>query len=186
MSQLDVFDAADVRCKSRHREGDAIAAQLARIGVLFERWEAKAQLADQATDDEILRAYAEPVRRLKAQYGFATADVIAVTPDHPQRHELRRKFLDEHTHSEYEVRYFVDGRGLFYIHSGPEVHAILCEKGDLISVPAGATHWFDMGEKPSLRCIRLFTNPEGWVARYTQDPIAARFPMLDDILGTTR
>ena len=186
MSVLAVFDAASVRLLHTHRDAGDIAARLATAGILFERWQATAPLAAGASDAEILDAYADSVARLKSQYGFATADVIAVRPDHPQRQELRRKFLDEHTHSEFEVRFFVDGRGLFFLHRDATVFAILCEKGDLLSVPAGFTHWFDMGEHPSLRCIRLFTKPEGWVAQYTGDAIAGRFPTFDDFLGLIR
>jgi 1,2-dihydroxy-3-keto-5-methylthiopentene dioxygenase len=183
---LAVFDAATARLLHTRDEPGAIAAELWAAGVLFERWRANAMLDADASDEVILRAYGDSVQRLKTRYGFAAADVIAVRPDHPQRQQLRSKFLDEHTHSEFEVRFFVDGRGLFFIHRDDKVYAILCEKGDLLSVPAGFTHWFDMGEAPSLRCIRLFTSAEGWVAEYTGDPIAARFPSFDDFLELTR
>ena len=48
--------------------------------------------------------------------------------------------------------------------------------GDLVRVPAGMPHWFDMGPRPRFTAIRLFTNPEGWVAHYTGSDIARRFP----------
>jgi len=56
----------------------------------------------------------------------------------------------------------------------------LCEKDDLISVPANTKHWFDMGPNPVFTAIRLFNNPEGWVARFTGDAIAEEFPLLDN------
>jgi enolase-phosphatase E1 len=123
--------------------------------------------------------------------------VVSLKPDHPDREALRAKFLNEHTHSDYEVRFFVDGQGLFYIHKAGRVYATLCERGDLISVPADTPHWFDMGPRPDFKCIRLFTTPEGWVARFTESDIAGRFPpsrqlaplvvraILIDIEGTT-
>ena len=89
---------------------------------------------------------------------------------------LRRKFLDEHTHAEDEVRFFVEGEGTFYLHLGGRVFRTLCCRDDLISVPAGTPHWFDMGPAPRFAAIRLFTNPEGWVARFTGSPIAEGFP----------
>jgi 1,2-dihydroxy-3-keto-5-methylthiopentene dioxygenase len=52
----------------------------------------------------------------------------------------------------------------------------LCERGDLISVPAGTRHWFDMGPAPRFTAIRLFTTPAGWVANFTGEPIARGFP----------
>ncbi len=57
---------------------------------------------------------------------------------------------------------------------------MLCEKNDLISVPAGTKHWFDMGEEPHFVAIRLFNNPEGWVAKFTGDAIAKSSPGLED------
>ena len=89
---------------------------------------------------------------------------------------FRKKFLDEHVHSEDEVRFFVRGQGLFVIHANGRVYSVLCEKDDLISVPANTRHWFDMGPNPSFTAIRLFNNPEGWVANFTGDEIASRDP----------
>ena len=59
-----------------------------------------------------------------------------------------------------------------------EVLQVLCEADDWISVPAGTKHWFDMGAEPSFCAIRFFDNPEGWVAQFSGDPIADRFPRL--------
>nr|MBP7958713.1 acireductone dioxygenase [Thiopseudomonas sp.] len=108
--------------------------------------------------------------------------VISLDEKHPQKDELRAKFLDEHVHSEDEVRFFVAGRGLFSLHIDQHVYAVLCEKGALISVPAGSKHWFDMGEHPRFTALRLFNNPEGWVAQFSGDTIAQHFPTLDDLL----
>ena len=102
-----------------------------------------------------------------------------MNPDHPDKNAFRQKFLDEHTHSEDEVRFFVRGHGLFVIHSDDRVYSMLCEKDDLISVPADTRHWFDMGPNPEFTCIRLFTDPEGWVGHLTGDNIADRFPLLE-------
>lgn len=157
-------------------DGDAIAAELDAVGVRFERWEADAPLPLGAPQEDVLQAYRKQVDKLKAECGFATADVISLKPDNPNREELRKKFLSEHAHTEDEVRFFVDGKGLFCLHIGDKVFAVLCEKQDLISVPAGTRHWFDMGPEPELTCIRLFTNPEGWVANYTGAVIADGFP----------
>lgn len=162
------------------RDPDAISAALATIGVTFERWLADRELPVDADQTTILAAYQAPIERLKAAHGFQSADVISLGPDHPQKSELRNKFLSEHTHGDFEVRFFVDGQGLFYLHPDERVFVVWCERGDLISVPANVRHWFDMGESPRLQCIRLFTTPEGWVADFTGDPVARRFPNFDD------
>jgi 1,2-dihydroxy-3-keto-5-methylthiopentene dioxygenase len=159
-----------------------IATRLKRIGVQFERWQTDKELAEDANQEAILASYADSIERLKRQYGFQAADVISVALDHPDREALRQKFLAEHTHSDFEVRFFIDGRGLFYLHPDAKVYAVLCEAGDLISVPAGIKHWFDFGERPNLKVIRLFTTPEGWIANYTRSDIADRFPRLEEYL----
>ena len=57
--------------------------------------------------------------------------------------------------------------------------------GDLISVPAGTTHWFDMSERPSFVALRFFTREDGWVAEFTGDRIAERYPAMQP-LGEAR
>jgi len=187
MSVLTIYDAADASTdpgtdpgtEASYRDVEAIAARLADIGVLFERWQADRELAPAASNEEVIDAYRGPIERLMRDYGFQSVDVVALHPEHPDRAALREKFLDEHTHGDFEVRFFVDGRGLFYIHHADKVYAVLCERGDLISVPADTTHWFDMGQRPSFKAIRLFTTPDGWVASFTGRDTARRFPDFD-------
>ncbi len=157
-----------------------IAATLAEVGVQLERWDASEPVAAGASQEDVIAAYRPQIDRLMAERGYVTVDVISVSRDHPQKDELRAKFLDEHRHAEDEVRFFVAGRGLFTLHIEDMVYAVLCEKNDLISVPAGTRHWFDMGEQPSFVAIRLFNNPDGWTAQFTGERIADQFPRLDD------
>ena len=161
---------------------DDIRDRLAEHGVRYERWPTR-ELPQDADPEQILAAYQEEVARLKAECGFQTADVVSLSPDHPDKDAFRQKFLDEHTHSEDEVRFFVRGQGLFYLHFGDQVYALMCREGDLISVPDGTRHWFDMGPEPSFTCIRLFTNPEGWVANFTGDAIAGQLPRYEALAG---
>ncbi len=106
--------------------------------------------------------------------------MISLYPEHPDKDALRKKFLDEHSHSEDEVRFFVDGQGLFALHIADKVYAVLCEGGDLISVPASTTHWFDMGPNPNFKVIRVFDNEKGWVANFTGSDIASKFARLEN------
>lgn len=180
MSELNIYPDDNPQRAETYTDYAAISERLQAQGVRFERWEANAPLADDATQEEVIAAYRADIDRLMAENGFQGVDVVSLTPDHPDKQAFREKFLDEHTHSEYEVRFFVDGHGLFYLHLGDKVYAVLCEKGDLISVPAGTAHWFDMGPNPRFKAIRLFTNPEGWVANFTGSDIAKRFPALEN------
>ena len=157
-----------------------IGEELGRIGILIERWEARHEVADDADEENIIAAYRSEIDRLVDERGYKTYDVVSMHPQHPDKDEFRRKFLDEHTHSEDEVRFFVRGQGLFVIHANDKVYSILCEKDDLISVPANTKHWFDMGPNPSFTAIRLFNDPEGWIANFTGDGIAGRFPLLEN------
>ena len=184
MSLLTVHPENEPESAEIIRDFNGIANRLSEIGVQFERWEAGCLLGPDATQETVLSAYREPVERLQRLYGFQSADVISVTSNHPQKNELRGKFLSEHVHGDFEVRFFVEGRGLFFLHPDDRVYAVLCEQGDLISVPAQVKHWFDMGAEPDLKCIRLFTTPEGWVAQFSGDPIADGFPKLEAYLAT--
>ncbi|MDA3922599.1 MAG: cupin [Salinisphaera sp.] len=185
MSQLSVFHESDTDTPVfESRDVQAIAAELDKVNVLFERWPAEHALAADATAEQIGDAYADDIQRLQEQFGYATWDVIGIHPAHPDKDTMRAKFLDEHTHSEDEVRFFVDGAGLFTLHIGDHVYATLCEANDLISVPAGTQHWFDMGGAPSFKVIRLFNNQEGWVAKFTGTDIARDFrPAGEAMLG---
>ena len=161
-------------------DAEQITKELGEIGIRFERWEAGEELPAEADNDAIIAAYRDHLDRLVGERGYRTFDVVSMHPGHPEKDAFRRKFLEEHTHSEDEVRFFVRGQGLFVIHENGRVYAMLCEKDDLISVPANTRHWFDMGPNPSFTAIRLFNNPEGWVASFTGDRIASRFPKLDN------
>lgn len=174
MSHLEVFAENGVLLSTTD-DGDAIAGHLRKIGVTFERWPTRDVSGD------ILAAYAPEVAQLKASGGYNSVDVVSVIPDHPDRNAMRQKFLREHTHAEDEVRFFVRGSGLFTLHAGDRVWNVECCEGDLMSVPAGMTHWFDMGPRPDFTAIRMFVNPDGWVAQFTGDPIHERFPRYERV-----
>lgn len=180
MSTLYIYsdkDAGEPLVETRDLQ--EIARLLKEEGVRFEQWEAGFAISDHSTTEEILEAYRDAISKLMAEGGYQTADVINMYPSHPDKMALRQKFLDEHQHSEDEVRFFVKGDGLFYLHLNDKVLAVKCCSGDLISVPADTKHWFDMGDTPNFTAIRIFTNPEGWVAKFTGDKIASEFPRYE-------
>ena len=156
-----------------------IAAELARIGVRFEQWQSGTVLQPGAAPEVVMDAYRADIDRLIAEKGFRSVDVVSITPAHPDREAMRRKFLDEHFHKEDEVRFFVDGSGLFSLHVGGKVYEIRCERGDLIGVPDSTLHWFDMGPEPRFIAIRFFTEPDGWVGHFTGSDLAQRFPRYE-------
>ena len=182
MSRLTVYREDDpARLELDTTDGDQIALTLRAIPARFERWQASEPLPRDVSDAAVIQAYRADIERLKAECGYQAVDVVRCLPDNPSRQELRRKFLDEHVHDEDEVRFFVEGAGVFFLRAAGKVHALRCERGDLLGVPAGTRHWFDMGPAPCFTAVRLFTAPAGWVARFTGDPIAQRFPVFENL-----
>jgi 1,2-dihydroxy-3-keto-5-methylthiopentene dioxygenase len=179
MSELRIPDESRVL-----HDWNEIATFLEARGVRFERWTAAAALAADASPDDVLAAYATDIERLQREEGYKACDVISVNSETPNLAQVRVKFMPEHTHSEDEVRYFVEGSGIFWFHlADSPVFAVHCEKGDFLSVPANTPHWFDFGPTVHVKCIRLFNDPAGWVANYTGSGIDARYNPVYE--GTT-
>ncbi|MGQ9866474.1 MAG: 1,2-dihydroxy-3-keto-5-methylthiopentene dioxygenase [Pseudanabaenaceae cyanobacterium] len=145
-----------------------IASYLAQIGVDYACWGVRS-LPEEATPADILAAYGPEVEQLKAQGGYVTADVVDVKPDTPGLAEMLAKFNREHWHAEDEVRFAVAGHGLFHLHpeTGPVV-AVEVGPGDLLVVPQGIRHWFDLCGDRRIRAIRLFREVSGWTPHYTE------------------
>jgi 1,2-dihydroxy-3-keto-5-methylthiopentene dioxygenase len=163
--------------ENRTLEDDsAIAAFLAEHGIEYERWTGGPAIASSATSEAVLEAYAGKIAQLKARGGYVTADVIDVTSATPGLEGMLARFNSEHWHDEDEVRFIVEGRGLFHIHPahGP-VFAIEVEAGDLIRVPRGTHHWFDLCADRRIRAIRLFQDPSGWTPHYTSSGVDRGF-----------
>lgn len=183
MSALTIYNEDGEALGATITDHENMAKALAEINVQFERWQASQPLAADAGQDEVLAAYKSDIDKLNEQYGFQSVDVVALQADNPKKAEMRGKFLDEHIHKDFEIRFFVDGSGVFYLHANNQVYVTLCEKGDLISVPANTTHWFDMGENPSFKCIRFFTTENGWEGHFTGSDIAKGYPSFDEYVA---
>ncbi len=156
----------------RLEDPDEIKAYLASIGIGYKRWKPAQALAEQSDTEEILQAYAEEIQALKREGGYVTADVIDVKPDTPGLDAMLAKFSREHWHDEDEVRFILEGHGIFHIHpqEGPVI-AIEVESGDLIRVPRGTWHWFDLCGDKRIRAIRLFQDASGWTPHYTESGV---------------
>ena len=170
---------AQIKIEEENRTiGDAaeVASYLASLGIEHERWTPAHPLPDSATADDVLAAYAPEIERLKARGGYVTADVIDVHAQTPGLEAMLAKFRREHWHDEDEVRFIIEGRGIFHFHprTGPVV-ALEVEAGDLIRVPGGTWHWFDLCGDRRVRAIRLFKDPAGWAPRYTESGVDARY-----------
>src|SRR5215475_2869523 len=154
------------------QEHDEVREFLAGIGIDYEYWEPPTGVAPDASAEQILGAYAKQINELKSHGGYVTADVIDVNHATPGLDAMLAKFNIEHRHNEDEVRYIVSGRGLFHIHPQKgSVVAIEVEAGDLIRVPRGTLHWFDLCGDRRIRAIRLFQDRSGWTPHYTNSGV---------------
>lgn len=173
----------------RTDDAATIAAELKAHGVEFSQWPHSPQFYRDSNHDEILAAYSQEIDEIKARGGYRLVDVAVLLrpgdtdPGWTYRaNKARNIFFNEHRHTEDEVRFFIAGRGCFYLHLDGRVLAVVCEAGDMLSVPTGTLHWFDMGKCPDFVTIRFFEEEDGWVGHFTGNCISAAFPTLDDLL----
>lgn len=149
-----------------------VSAMLAPHGIVYERWDIEKlagspQPEDKTPQEHVLAVFSDEVERLCKERGYQTADVIALKPDTPNLDALLAKFDKEHTHTEDEVRFVVSGRGIFIIRGKDEqLYDVEVHPGDLLAVPEGTQHWFELCEDRQIQCIRLFSEMSGWVAHY--------------------
>jgi len=166
---------------------DAIQAALAPLGIAVKHWptgddpELKRLLARPALSDAekeaVLGGLDHYFQTLKDEAGYQTRDLIVLHADVPNLDALLAKFDQCHTHDDDEVRYIVDGDGVFgfVLPDGAQVH-LTVQAGEYINVPADTEHWFYLTSQRRIKAVRYFTSTEGWTPRYTETairPVAA-------------
>lgn len=155
---------------------ESIKKIIGKYNIYLARWEASKPLHNDSNQEEILAAYEHELKPFMEKNGYVTADVINVHPGTPNLSAIREKFMKEHTHSEDEIRFFVDGEGIFWFHfDDGEVYSVTCSAGDFMSVPKNYKHWFDLHPKYFVKAIRIFSNMEGWTPNYTNSNIDASY-----------
>jgi 1,2-dihydroxy-3-keto-5-methylthiopentene dioxygenase len=155
---------------------ESIAEYFVNCGVRYDSWTAEHPVEANAPAEEILQAYASEIDKLKALGGYVTADVIDVNAQTPGLDAMLAKFNREHWHDEDEVRFIIQGHGLFHVRPREgQVVSIQVEAGDLILLPKGTWHWFDLCTDRRIRAIRLFQNPSGWTPYYTDSGVDRNF-----------
>lgn len=142
---------------SRQSQAPLQLENLARVGVMYEHLE-----LDPA-------AYQPALDRLKAARGYVEQDIVELHPETPDLEVLCEKFIDEHLHTDDEVRYVLEGEGIFDIRSiDDDWMRVTVECGDLLVVPADLHHRFLLTERKQIRCVRLFKDRSGWVPHYRE------------------
>jgi 1,2-dihydroxy-3-keto-5-methylthiopentene dioxygenase len=113
--------------------------------------------------------YRAPVDRVKAERGYVEEDIVELSPATPNLEAICAKFVDEHHHDDDEVRFVLEGAGIFDIRSRADRYMrVQVEQGDLIVVPKHRHHRFMLTEQRTIRCVRLFKDTSGWVPHYRQ------------------
>ncbi|WP_457642177.1 1,2-dihydroxy-3-keto-5-methylthiopentene dioxygenase [Persephonella sp.] len=150
---------------------------LERYGVTYERWgvdrlsenlKSNYELSEEE-QQAIINAYKEELEKLKKEKGYITEDIVVLSEKTPNLDALMEKFKREHHHVDDEVRFVVDGSGIFPIKIEGRIVEVHVEPGDLIVVPAGARHWFELDDQRKIKCIRVFKTPAGWEAIYNEN-----------------
>lgn len=178
MSSLSVYhhSSPDVPDKVLSH-GDDISATLAVVGVAFERWPVVTPVQPGSSRAQVLDALGPQLDELMSARGFAAFELLSLDTAQSYQEQAPAAALQEQRNVEPEAHWFVAGRGLLNLHVGDYVYAVLCEKGDLISLPAGTRHWLDTGDFPRLAALCLRKGAVGVCA--TDDDIASRFPRLE-------
>jgi 1,2-dihydroxy-3-keto-5-methylthiopentene dioxygenase len=157
-----------------------IGDELARAGLAWGRWPVR---HFEGSDAEAVRtAYGEEIAALRERFEVRSADRVRLAPGHAGWPALRAQFLAEHTHSDAEIRFFLEGAGLFYLRSGEGYLGLLCEAGEWVALPAGTRHFFDAGAEPDFDALRLFADPQGWIAQPADDSSLPALPLFDDFV----
>lgn len=159
-----------------------IGRELAPLGIQLHHWELssdphiRALITKPILNDEeketILKAHDHYFNKLVKDAGYQTRDLIAIHSDIPNLDQMLAKFDKCHTHAEDEVRYIIDGDGVFgFVRPDGSQVELLVEPPEYINVPVGTEHWFHLTATRRIKAIRYFTSTAGWTPEYTGTPI---------------
>lgn len=159
----------------------SIQDELAPLGVTLSRWptpkkEGVELLDKEALSDEekakALEGLDSYFEKLKEEEGYVSRDMIAVSSATPNLDALLEKFVSPHTHDDDEVRYIVDGEGIFgFVRPDGSQVELKVEKEDYINVPKDTEHWFRLTDSKRIKAVRYFSGMDGWSPKYTKTEI---------------
>jgi 1,2-dihydroxy-3-keto-5-methylthiopentene dioxygenase len=168
---------------------DAIAAELAPLNIQLSHWPVgddallQALLQKAALDDsekeQVLQRIDRYFQQLKAAAGYTCRDLVVLHPNVPNLDTMLAKFNKVHTHADDEVRYIVEGEGIFgFVQPDGTQVELTVQPEEYINVPAGTEHWFYLTETKRIKAVRYFIGTEGWVPEYTGTPIKLSQPAV--------
>lgn len=132
------------------------AEELGKLGVLY--WSIPVAASEQE------------LARIKRERGYVEQDEVTLSTETPNLDAICAKFDKEHHHTLDEVRFVVEGEGIFDVRDESDRWVrIQVEAGDLIIIPANKYHRFYLTPSKAIRCVRLFLNTEGWAPLYRDE-----------------
>ena len=109
------------------------------------------------------------IDRIKRDRGYVEQDEVSLSRETPNLDAICAKFDKEHYHTLDEVRFVVDGEGIFDVRDTTDRWVrIEVDAGDLIIIPARTYHRFYLTAAKNIRCTRLFLNHDGWAPLYRE------------------
>lgn len=158
-------------------KGNEVVDYLQTQDVIYEKWGVERLTGElkenyTLTDEQkqqIIESFRPEIADLSSRRGYQTEDIIVLSDATPNLDTLLDKFKEEHHHTDDEVRFCVDGHGIFTLKANDgRYFDVVMEPGDLISVPAYTRHWFTLCDDRKIKCIRIFVTPAGWEAIYEE------------------
>ena len=181
MSSLTVYHQSSPEYPNKlltHLED--IASTLADVGVQFSQVPVQQPVTAGTASDELMAACRVQIDQLLSQHGYACAEVLSLCDERGEGSELARSLRAEQCCQPAHLHYYLAGRGLLALHIGEYVYSLLCEKGDLLRLPADTAQWFDGGEHPRFAVLRLFDSAQVPDFVPVAGDFAAAFAGLDD------
>ncbi|MGL5876255.1 MAG: 1,2-dihydroxy-3-keto-5-methylthiopentene dioxygenase [Xenococcaceae cyanobacterium] len=162
-----------------------ISRELSSLNIQLDRWsvgedtQLRQLLAQESLNleekERVLAALDTYFEQLKQTDGYQSRDLIALHPGIPNLDEMLAKFDRIHTHADDEVRYIVDGEGIFgFVRPDGSQVELTVQPEEYINVPAGTEHWFYLTTARRVKAIRYFIDTAGWVPQYTEKEIRFR------------
>jgi 1,2-dihydroxy-3-keto-5-methylthiopentene dioxygenase len=170
---------------TQYAQLDDIARELAPLNVQLNRWSvgdepeirrllARDTLSD-AEKEQVLQALDGYFEELQRTAGYQSRDLIVLHPQVPNLDALLAKFNRCHYHTDAEVRYIIDGEGVFgFVRPDGSQVELTVQPEEYINVPANTEHWFYLTPARRIKAVRYFTSTEGWTPEYTDTEIRTR------------
>ena len=183
MSQLAQFSQFNLQMPFQVSDDfETLVNRLAEDGIHFENIPLVSVIPkSNLNHSELLELYDEQVERIKIRGGYQCADIASIRSGDAFSVSIRDRYLSEHCHEEDEVRFFIEGSVLVYIHINERIHIVQCGMGDFIVIPAGVKHWLDIGPNPAFTSIRWYNNKTSLDNNYTGSYVAESTPRWETI-----